>query len=1010
MRSSVLWLILMSIAMEASGGQPGSAVHRPMDASATSAVLTATAPSTTRSDTIYLMGGPDRDDGKFQVVGRPSVPDWQGWTSVDLTARTDEIWHISTFNSPNGSAAMWCGEVFEPCDDDDPPEGYGNGYEEYLDWVGTVDDPGQATQITVTFDLNYDNEPGYDYLYLMHESAGGWDVVATYNGSTYDTGSGTWQPLIGETVAFTLTASDLVGDDGDEVHLRLWATTDGGWADSDCLWPTSGLAQIDNISVSGDNGLSATYDDFESGLESSSWQLAFPAGVGDFASIWPYLEDLDPCASGISCQVGFIDDGVVVPCTGGTLGWTWTYGPDSYVVNLTGGCVGPTDHLKNQVWSPPLAWVDEAGSPIGSSHQGAELAFDVYRHLPLMNSVFYVWHIRSSDDGGDTWSPWRDRNLVYYSNMPVWLRHGEDVTDLVVTDPTHVQIALGVWEMGWYWGPIQEATPAPYFDNVAFAVHPIGGPSISTRDLELAQDNFPTIGTLDLVDLGANHIRFDMAYDIIGDTAPAILPGDSITFDVKAVRPGSALTGAPRLHYAMRANPLFDPYRQHPTSGSVEGDTVRTATGQLVPDRFAFDLPDEDFFFPGDVIHYYIRAEDDLGGATTMPASLDGFGVYPGEVGFTSLLWPNAFTVRGLPTLVDASGLQPPILFWNDYGDRGGLDEWIASLNAIGHVEGVDYDIYSTNSPGSLISNGLGSRASVSQISAYETMLYASGDIPWGTISGFDQNSDKSDDLGLLHDWLQLGRNLLITGDNVIYDLANNQGPAGVEFISQWLALAYVQHDVSSLLGGATTPVMIHEPGNPAGVTVDLIAYGGCPTLNTFDAITVGTGVPIWSWEGHDGPEVAGVYNMAWGSRILTVPAALSSWWTPTDHVPPAGYAGMSARAVALVQILLTFGHAPNAVAVQPAPPLTADVAPNPFNPLTEIRYTVPSRGPVSVRVYNVRGELVRTLVDEDMEPGAHSVRWQGRDDRGSSAASGVYFYEVRTGGEAVVGKMSLVR
>ncbi len=65
---------------------------------------------------------------------------------------------------------------------------------------------------------------------------------------------------------------------------------------------------------------------------------------------------------------------------------------------------------------------------------------------------------------------------------------------------------------------------------------------------------------------------------------------------------------------------------------------------------------------------------------------------------------------------------------------------------------------------------------------------------------------------------------------------------------------------------------------------------------------------------------------------------------------------------------------------------------PNPFNPVTKISYSVPFESRVSVRVYDVSGRLVRTLVDGLVEPGDHEVVWDGRSDSAESVGSGVYF------------------
>ncbi|MCA9754003.1 MAG: T9SS type A sorting domain-containing protein, partial [Gemmatimonadetes bacterium] len=69
--------------------------------------------------------------------------------------------------------------------------------------------------------------------------------------------------------------------------------------------------------------------------------------------------------------------------------------------------------------------------------------------------------------------------------------------------------------------------------------------------------------------------------------------------------------------------------------------------------------------------------------------------------------------------------------------------------------------------------------------------------------------------------------------------------------------------------------------------------------------------------------------------------------------------------------------------------------APNPFSGSTAIRFALPEKAPVSLRVYDVSGRLVRTLVNAPLDAGRHAVTWDGRDDRGRTAASGVYFYRL---------------
>jgi hypothetical protein len=76
---------------------------------------------------------------------------------------------------------------------------------------------------------------------------------------------------------------------------------------------------------------------------------------------------------------------------------------------------------------------------------------------------------------------------------------------------------------------------------------------------------------------------------------------------------------------------------------------------------------------------------------------------------------------------------------------------------------------------------------------------------------------------------------------------------------------------------------------------------------------------------------------------------------------------------------------------------------PNPFNPTTAIRFSIPARvaegTPVQLRIYNTLGELVRILVDEKMFPGQYAVTWDGQNSRGTRVSSGIYIYQLVTGG-----------
>ncbi|MCJ7578359.1 MAG: S8 family serine peptidase [candidate division Zixibacteria bacterium] len=83
---------------------------------------------------------------------------------------------------------------------------------------------------------------------------------------------------------------------------------------------------------------------------------------------------------------------------------------------------------------------------------------------------------------------------------------------------------------------------------------------------------------------------------------------------------------------------------------------------------------------------------------------------------------------------------------------------------------------------------------------------------------------------------------------------------------------------------------------------------------------------------------------------------------------------------------------------------------PNPFNPETDISYTLPQDCHVQLTIYNMLGQQVKVLVDEQQIAGFKTVHWDGRDESGNELASGIYFYRLQTGGYSEVRKMILVK
>ena len=83
---------------------------------------------------------------------------------------------------------------------------------------------------------------------------------------------------------------------------------------------------------------------------------------------------------------------------------------------------------------------------------------------------------------------------------------------------------------------------------------------------------------------------------------------------------------------------------------------------------------------------------------------------------------------------------------------------------------------------------------------------------------------------------------------------------------------------------------------------------------------------------------------------------------------------------------------------------------PNPFNPATVIDYSLPHKADVTLEIYNLLGQKVKTLISDNQPAGSHSVAWDGTDEAGYPVASGIYFYQLKADGYTRSKKMLLLK
>lgn len=599
--------------------------------------------------------------------------------------------------------------------------------------------------------------------------------------------------------------------------------------------------------------------------------------------------------------------------------------------------------------------------------------------------------------------------------------------------------------------PIVELPRYPY-DNY---------PGIHIYDGAFAQSAFPFIGTLDWGDLGNNSVRFDMVRNIAVDGQPAYQPGDSLVFDC-VPREGAVLADTPRLVYELRRNSLFDPYRfaGWPDQGYAPADSVIDIDGDRIQARYAFDLPDEGFLFPGDVLHYYVEMVEDIGGEqfmTQLPADTSGFSIFPGDPLDHLGKYPETFVFNALPSVSSEMTTptmlvvykQPPWLCmflppWlcDIIDDLPWPSPWpsplprpwpiSSALQNLGYEPGLDFDVYFENAGSAGWDNGLGTHATVDQIAGYQTIIYCSGPLEENTMSSYD--------LTLFDSWLQTGgKNLILFGDHLASDL--NRTPEGSMFLSHWMSVSVAQADITPLIGNQTKPTLADpDPGD--GMLTSFTGYTERPLFmhrildpwwddiiddgtivedpcGTRDAILLqGAARAILDYTDPSGgtgtypyPAMAHNYDADTGDNIFFMPIGFSSLSTLTAM--PGPIVPLKANTWLLGDILTYCGNLGSGI-----PSGTPDAAgvfsvggyPNPFNPSTKIVYNMPRRGELSIAVYNIRGQLVKTLFDDTAEAGSGSVSWKGTDDNGRTQASGVYFCRTKTLDETRILKLVLLK
>jgi hypothetical protein len=958
--------------------------------------------------------------------------DPQGWISVDRTSQFGDYFHVDDFAGlgggdygrlvpMEGGQSLWCGARPDAnneylCGYATLP-GYGNNWDQVFCTANCLVVTGD---VALDFLVTWDAETDYDATQIeFDECDDEWEVFGGGLGVYDGVGSGF--------ASHVLFDSLHTGN----VRFRFHFMSDGAWSDQDGIHDTDGGVIIDSLTVRDASGVVLATELFETeavgdiDAASGNWISCTPPGYGDHAGLMPgggVYQDADPCVFNASCLWAFF------------VGSTYEYscgGPPGQKVIPYENERG--QYLHNELWSPMI--------PVSGSGSVWELRFDIYEDFPLRALVFPIWHVRSIVDGCP--GNWMDYGFMYWPSGRGWDEYTYGFGQFIDANASHIQVSVGVRDMCLFWGGVYEDclchTHAPLIDNVEVYRIAANGPQWQVRDLDLFQDNFAADGTI------TGTARADAANDIAPAASPTLQPGDSVS--VTVADPENSLdfrvTGDPSSgpavycfvrvdgpSAAVTGDPLIDDPRYNVvgtqmingrTWTHIQMDSSYTSAPSVVADRYNIDLNDN-LFVPGDTVWFFF-------GARSAPPSNKWSYYSTREYDGTNWRskWLNTDDIAEAAAYSDEFTILPAagwsrggdILYVDGMNFRGAQPFFDWAFKSMGIYDQVDrYDI---RGPSSAVANHPAGRVvdvDEQLIGVYRKILWDCGNL----ITAFGDGTgtpDKSDDTGMLYDFLNdlpgTG-GVYLCGDDVADEWLNTlTGASAIQLRTTYIDFNVVTWNHATDLG--VSPLGV---GEPAGFFADgygpdsLVVFGGCPLINDFDILeSQGSSVLQMSYHGKGltkGAVLSQITNNNQGVDVGFVLSGFSFIYT-RDAAP----GGVPARSEHMHRILNWLGNLINYPSDGDVPVAYKNQLgqnhPNPFNPTTTIEYSIAQPGHVSLKVYNVAGQLVRTLVDEVQSPDTiQPVTWDGLNNGGKRVSSGVYFYRINARGFTQTKKMVLLK
>ena len=982
------------------------------------------------------------ENGPGDTCGTNPPWDTKCFNHMDVRAHPSPMninyWHLDTYRADQrpycGSYCLWCGSDSlwtdgYPVECNTWAKGKKPGYGDM--WNCTVqlslpDTFDVAEGCTLYFDPRYDTECKYDYFYVDFFDGAEWQTLATFNASSNnpgdvcgnpstanpdywsntDTGqpnSADWQERSDPDLpAFcrVITPGTLLVTSGPMFRWRF--VSDGAWSDADGRGDTDGGAFIDNVWVLGDT--ERYEEDFEGGvLDTSVWSLPDPDGVVD---LWHITHDPDPLYEGG-------DGGDLNTCR-----------LDSSFIYRGRPEQG---YKAGEPWRN--AWYYRLVSPrMSIQNTGCVVQYDKYCFAYDYTCDYGYTVFRFYKSGQGKWCPWiKGEGYLSYS----WC--AQFFWSLDLNEDVSAYYGEGADSVQYGWELIDVGHPNDFcygkhtktdfqIDNVSIGFYDRNATMFSARSIDIFQDTFYD-------NLCAYNSFFDAYHpDTVAKYSGP--PYDDVT-----------LPKDEQLHLEVED---ADGLASVDLCGSIDGGATwipLAMTPDLLPyyrgEHYATFCPTDfglDTWEIGTEVWYYVKAVDSLSNIEYWPARAD-----PGHAYHTGTA-EDYLSFSILPVFPDTYE-GPKLLLVDGYGRRNyDYAECIATLDRYRPLEdiyeetlidaGYCYDKYDIS--------GAGSNVHIHPIwlDDYDCVVWFTG--PYFSNYLFDKKAQKA-----IRDYLGDGGKVVLCGDRIAYNMAVvDEDSLGGEFLTGIMGCDYLEEmegafDKPYLYAAGVGSLQVF--GSPVAIDLDtLLIYRECPYLKDMTYVAV-IDSPFADYTaqrlvtllnppvGSSADEVIyteyqGVGQCAFVNFDLSasVNHELGYCSGITPGPTPGFDQGVYEGRVDLMRVILedVFGlPSAGGAGTEPVDPqpgkfrwMLAQNAPNPCINATQIRYGIGRSARVRITVYDALGRKVRTLVDATQEPGEHTARWDGCNQRGERVTSGVYFYNMEAGGFAATRKMLVLR